>query len=184
VEPLPRGTGFEFEDAIVGGVIPGKYIPAVEKGVKEAIEEGVIAGYRVTDVKVTVFDGSYHTVDSSDMAFKIAGSMGFKKAFHEAKPILLEPIYDVEVVVPDEFMGDVMGDLSSRRGKISGVEAEGPFQVIKAKVPLAEMYRYSTSLRSLTQGRGIHRRKFSHYEEVPHEQAQKLIAAAEEAKAQ
>ena len=183
VEPLPRGTGFEFENAIVGGVIPGKYIPAVEKGVKEAIEEGVIAGYRVTDVRVTVFDGSYHTVDSSDMAFKIAGSMGFKKAFHEAKPILLEPIYDVEVVVPDEFMGDVMGDLSSRRGKISGVEAEGPFQVIKAKVPLAELYRYSTSLRSLTQGRGLHRRKISHYEEVPHEVAQKLIAAAEEARA-
>lgn len=182
LEPLPRGAGFEFEDAIVGGVIPGKYIPAVEKGVREALEEGVIAGYRVTDVKVTVFDGSYHDVDSSEMAFKIAGSMGFKKAFQEAKPVLLEPIYEVEVTVPEEFMGDVMGDLSSRRGKISGMEAEGPFQVIKAKVPLAELYRYSTSLRSLTQGRGSHRRKFSHYEEVPHEVAQKIIAAAQEEK--
>jgi elongation factor G len=182
LEPLPRGAGFEFEDAIVGGVIPGKYIPAVEKGVREALEEGVVAGYRVTDVKVTVFDGSYHDVDSSEMAFKIAGSMGFKKAFQEAKPVLLEPIYEVEVTVPEEFMGDVMGDLSSRRGKISGMEAEGPFQVIKAKVPLAELYRYSTSLRSLTQGRGSHRRKFSHYEEVPHEVAQKIIAAAQEEK--
>ncbi len=182
LEPLPRGAGFEFEDAIVGGVIPGKYIPAVEKGVREALEEGVVAGYRVTDVKVTVFDGSYHDVDSSEMAFKIAGSMGFKKAFQEAKPVLLEPIYEVEVTVPEEFMGDVMGDLSSRRGKISGMEAEGPFQVIKAKVPLAEMYRYSTTLRSLTQGRGSHRRKFSHYEEVPHEVAQKIIAAAQEEK--
>jgi elongation factor G len=182
LEPLPRGTGFEFEDGIVGGVIPGKYIPAVEKGVREALEEGVVAGYRVTDIKVTVFDGSYHDVDSSEMAFKIAGSMGFKKAFQDAKPVLLEPIYDVEVIVPEEFMGDVMGDLSSRRGKISGMEAEGPFQVIKAKVPLAELYRYSTSLRSLTQGRGSHRRKFSHYEDVPHEVTQKLIAAAQEEK--
>ena len=182
IEPMPRGAGFEFENAIVGGVIPGKYIPAVEKGVREALEEGVIAGYSVTDIKVIVFDGSYHDVDSSEMAFKIAGSMGFKKAFQEAKPVLLEPIYEVEVIVPEEFMGDVMGDLSSRRGKISGMEAEGPFQVIKAKVPLAELYRYSTSLRSLTQGRGNHRRKLSHYEEVPHEVTQKIVAAAEEAK--
>lgn len=182
LEPLPRGAGFEFEDAIVGGVIPGKYVPAVEKGVREALEEGVIAGYQVTDLKVTVFDGSYHDVDSSEMAFKIAGSMGFKKAFQEAKPVLLEPIYEIEVIVPEEFMGDVMGDLSSRRGKISGMEAEGPFQVIKAKVPLAEIHRYSTALRSLTQGRGNHRRKFSHYEDVPHEVTQKLVAAAEEAK--
>ncbi|RMD89591.1 MAG: elongation factor G [Calditrichaeota bacterium] len=182
IEPLPRGGGFEFVDAIVGGVVPSKYIPAVEKGIREAMEEGVIAGYKVTDIKVTLYDGSYHPVDSSDMAFKIAGSLAFKKAFKEAKPVILEPIYDVEVVVPEEFMGDVMGDISSRRGKILGMEAEGPFQVIKAKVPLAELYRYSTTLRSLTQGRGIHRRKFSHYEEVPNEIAQKLIAAAEEEK--
>lgn len=182
LEPLERGAGFEFVDSIVGGVIPSKYIPAVEKGVREAMEEGVIAGYRVTDIKVTLYDGSYHNVDSSDMAFKIAGSMAFKKAFKEAKPILLEPIYDVEVVVPEDFMGDVMGDLSSRRGKILGMDAEGPFQVIKAKVPLAELYRYSTSLRSLTQGRGIHRRKMSHYEEVPNDVTQKIILAAEEEK--
>ncbi|MFQ5825345.1 MAG: elongation factor G [bacterium] len=182
LEPLPRGKGFEFVDAIVGGVVPSKYIPAVEKGIKEAMAEGVIAGYLVTDLKVTLYDGSYHSVDSSDMAFKIAGSLGFKKAFQEAKPIILEPIYDVEVVVPEEFMGDVMGDISSRRGKISGMETEGPFQVVKAQVPLAELYRYSTSLRSLTQGRGLHRRKFSHYEEIPHDITQKLIIEAKKEK--
>ncbi len=179
LEPLPRGEGYEFVDAIVGGVIPGKYIPAVEKGVKEAMSGGVIAGYPVVDVRVTLFYGSYHTVDSSDMAFKIAGSMCFKKVFREAKPVLLEPIYDVEVQVPEDFMGDVMGDISSRRGKIQGMDAEGPFQVIKAKVPLAELYKYSTTLRSLTQGRGMHRRKFSHYEEVPKEIADKIISQAE-----
>jgi elongation factor G len=182
LEPLPRGAGFEFVDAIVGGVVPSKYIPAVEKGVREAMAEGVVAGYPVMDVKVTLYDGSYHPVDSSDMAFKIAGSMGFKKAFKEANPVILEPIYDVEVTVPEEFMGDVMGDISSRRGKIMGMESEGPFQVIKAKVPLAELYRYSTTLRSLTQGRGIHRRKFSHYEQVPADIQQKLVEEAEAAK--
>jgi len=179
LEPLPAGEGFEFVDAIVGGAIPSKYIPAVEKGIRETMEEGVMAGCKVQDVKVTLYDGSYHSVDSSDMAFKIAGAMAFKKAFKQAKPILMEPIYDVEVVVPEEFMGDVMGDLSSRRGKIQGMDAEGPFQLVKAKVPLAELYKYSTSLRSLTQGRGLHRRKFSHYEEVPHDVAQKIIEAAE-----
>lgn len=176
VEPQQRGEGYEFVDAIVGGVIPGKYIPAVEKGVKEAMINGVIAGYPVVDVKVTLFYGSYHTVDSSDMAFKIAGSMCFKKNFKLAKPILLEPIYEVEVQVPEEYMGDVMGDISSRRGKILGMDAEGIFQVIKAKVPLAELHRYSTTLRSLSQGRGLHRRKFSHYEEVPKEIADKIVA--------
>lgn len=176
IEPLPRGGGFEFVDAIVGGVIPGKYIPAVEKGVKEAIASGVIAGYPVVDVRVTLFYGSYHTVDSSDMAFKIAGSMCFKKIFKEAKPILLEPIYDVEIQIPEEYMGDVMGDISSRRGKIQGMDSQSPFQIIKAKVPLAELYKYSTTLRSLTQGRGAHRLQFSHYEEVPKENAEKIIA--------
>ncbi|RMF61644.1 MAG: elongation factor G [Calditrichaeota bacterium] len=184
LEPLKGDQEFEFVDAIVGGVVPGKFIPAVEKGVRETMEEGVLAGYRVTGVKVTLYDGSYHSVDSSEMAFKIAGSMAFKKAFHEAKPVLLEPIYDVEVVVPEEFMGDVMGDLSSRRGKIAGMDSEGPFQLIKAKVPLAELYKYSTSLRSLTQGRGLHRRKFSHYEQVPHDVAEKVIAQAQEEKQQ
>ena len=182
IEPQPRGAGFEFVNAIVGGVIPAKFIPAVEKGIKEVMEEGIISGCKVVDVKVTLYDGSYHNVDSSEMAFKVAGSMGFKKAFGEAKPILLEPIYDVEVTVPEDFMGDVMGDLSGRRGKISGMEAEGPFQVVKAKVPLSELYKYSTSLRSMTQGRGIHRRKFSHYEEVPNDVTKKLIAAHEEEK--
>ncbi len=182
IEALPRGQGYEFVDAIVGGVIPGKYIPAVEKGIKEALAGGVIAGYPVVDVKVTLYYGSYHTVDSSDMAFKIAGSMCFKKIFKEAKPVLLEPIYDIEVQVPEEYMGDVMGDISSRRGKIQGMDAEGPFQIIKAKVPLAELYRYSTTLRSLTQGRGVHRRKFSHYEEVPKDAADKIIAQVEVAK--
>jgi len=179
LEPLARGEGYEFIDAIVGGVIPNKYIPAVEKGVKEAMAGGVIAGYPVVDTKVTLFYGSYHSVDSSDMAFKIAGSMCFKKVFKESKPVLLEPIYDIEVQVPEEFMGDVMGDISSRRGKILGMDAEGPFQVIKAKVPLAELYKYSTSLRSLTQGRGVHRRRFSHYEEVPKDFADKIITEAE-----
>ena len=184
LEPLPRGSEFEFVDQIVGGVVPSKYIPAVEKGVREAMAEGVIAGYPVVDVKVTLYDGSYHSVDSSDMAFKIAASMGFKKLFKEANPVILEPIYDVEVVVPEEYMGDVMGDISSRRGKIIGTEAEGHFQVIKAKVPLAELYKYSTKLRSLTQGRGIHRRKFSHYEEVPREIQDKLVEEYNKAREQ
>jgi len=182
IEPKPRGTGFEFEDAVVGGVVPSRFIPAVEKGVLEAMQKGVIAGYQVVDVKVTLFDGSHHSVDSDEMSFKIAGSMAFKKGFREAKPILLEPIYDIEVVVPEEYMGDVMGDLSSRRGKILGMDAEGPFQVIKAQVPLAEIHQYATRLRSMTQGRGVHRRKFSHYEEVPREIAEKIIAAAEKQK--
>lgn len=175
LEPLPRGTGFEFVDAIVGGVIPSKYIPAVEKGIREAMGEGVLAGYPVMDVKVTLYDGSHHPVDSSDIAFKIAGSMALKKAVSEANPILLEPIYDVEVVVPEEFVGDVTGDLSGRRGKILGIDSQGPFQVIRAKVPLAQLYRYSTTLRSLTQGRGMHTRQFSHYEEVPREISEKII---------
>jgi len=178
IEPLSSGEGFEFVDNIVGGVIPGKFIPAVEKGIREAMEEGVLAGYQVVDVRVSLYDGSYHNVDSSEMAFKVAGSMAFKKAFAEANPVLLEPIYDIEVVVPEEYMGDVMGDISSRRGKISGMDSEGPFQIVKAKVPLAELYRYSTTLRSITHGRGLHRRKFSHYETVPADVTRKIIEAA------
>jgi elongation factor G len=177
IEPQPSGTGFEFADEVVGGVIPGKYIPAIEKGVREAMVEGVIAGYPVVDIRVAVYFGSYHSVDSSDMAFKVAGSMAFKKAFLDAKPVLLEPIYNVEITVPEEYMGDVMGDISSRRGKIQGMEAEGPFQIIKAKVPLSELYKYSTTLRSLTQGRGIHSRAFSHYDEVPAEVQAKIVGA-------
>lgn len=182
IEPQKRGDGYEFVDAIVGGVIPSKFIPAVDKGIKESMVEGPLAGYTVVDLKMTLYDGSYHSVDSSDMAFKIAGSMAFKKAFMEAKPLLLEPIYDVIVRVPEDYLGDVMGDLSSRRGKIMGIDTEGHFQIINAKVPLAELYRYSTSLRSLTQGRGLHRRKVSHYEEVPGDVAEKVIQAAKEAK--
>lgn len=182
LEPQPRGEGFEFVDAIVGGVIPGKFIPAVEKGAFESCENGVLAGYPIVDIKVTVFYGSYHNVDSSEMAFKVAASMGFKKAFMDAKPVLLEPIYQLEIKVPEAYMGDVMGDISSRRGKIQGMDADGRFQVIKALVPLAELHKYSTVLRSMTQGQGLFHRNLSHYEEVPSDVAQKIIDAAEKVK--
>ncbi len=175
IEPLPRGKGFEFVNAIVGGVVPGRFIPAVEKGIVETMEKGVLSGNKVVDVKVTLFDGSYHSVDSDEMSFKLAASQCFRKGFAEAKPILLEPIYDIEVTVPEEFMGDVMGDISSRRGRILGMDSDGHFQVIKAQVPLAELYKYSSNLRSLTSGRGSHRRSFSHYEDVPKEVEQKVI---------
>lgn len=178
LEPLPRGTGFEFVDGIVGGVVPGKFIPAVEKGIVGAMAEGVISGYPMVDVKTTLYDGSYHNVDSSEQAFKVAGSMAFRKAANDAKIVLLEPIMDVEVRVPEEFMGDVMGDLSGRRGKIQGMDSQGTINVIKAQVPLGELYRYSTHLRSMTQGRGGHKREFSHYEEVPNDEAQKIIEEA------
>jgi elongation factor G len=182
LEPMTRGEQFEFVNAIVGGVVPGKFIPAVEKGLVATMAAGVIAGYPVVDVKVTLYDGSYHNVDSSEQAFKVAGSMAFKKAAAEAKTVLLEPIMNVEVKVPEEFMGDVMGDLSGRRGKIQGMEPEGAFTVVKCQVPLAELYRYSTHLRSMTQGRGTHKRELSHYEEVPHENALKIIEEAEKEK--
>lgn len=184
LEPLPRGGGFEFEDAIVGGVVPGRFVPAVEKGVQDTLHRGVLAGYPIVDVKCTLFDGSYHDVDSDEMSFKIASSMCFKKAFLEAKPVLLEPIYDVEVIVPEEFMGDVMGDMSSRRGKIMGMDADGHFQKIKSKVPLSELYKYSSTLRSLTQGRGTHHRTFSHYEEVPKEVENQIVAEYQKSRAE
>ncbi len=179
LEPLPREGGFEFVDEVVGGAVPSKFIPAVEKGVVDAMQGGVVAGFRVQDVKVAIYFGSYHSVDSSDAAFKMAGIKGFKEAVKKAKPVILEPIYNVEVLVPDDYMGDVMGDMSMRRGKIQGTEQEGSMQKIKAQVPLSELYRYATSLRSMTQGRASHSREFSHYDVVPHEIAQKLIAAAE-----
>ena len=179
LEPLPRGGGFEFVDSIVGGVIPGKFIPAVEKGVRDSMKNGVVAGYKFQDVKVTLYDGSFHTVDSSDAAFKMAGSKGFKAAVKQAKPVILEPVYDVEVLVPEAYMGDIMGDLSGRRGKIQGTEQEGSLQKIKAQVPLSDLHRYATSLRSMTQGKATHTRFFSHYEVVPHDIAQRLIAEAE-----
>lgn len=182
IEPLPRGTGFQFEDAIVGGVVPGRFVPAVEKGVVEIMARGVLAGYEVVDVRVTIFDGTYHAVDSDEHSFKIAGTMAFKKGFMEAKPVLLEPINEIVVTVPDEYMGDVMGDLSGRRGKIQGMEAEGHFQIIKAMVPMAEIHKYSTILRSMTQGRGVYKTKFSHYDEMPKESMDKVIASSEKAK--
>ncbi len=176
IEPLPRGKQFEFVDAVVGGVVPGKFIPAVEKGVVATMEMGVIAGYHMVDVRATIYDGSYHTVDSSEQAFKTAGSLAFKAAVEKANPVLLEPIVNLTVKVPEGFMGDVMGDLSGRRGKIQGTETQGKFAVIKAQVPMAELYKYSTHLRSMTQGRGSHMREISHYEEVPREIAEKIIA--------
>jgi elongation factor G len=176
IEPLPRGEQFEFVNAIVGGSVPGKFIPAVEKGVVATMEMGVIAGCKMVDIKVTAYDGSYHTVDSSEQAFKTAGSLAFKAAVTKANPVLLEPIINLQVKVPDEYMGDVMGDLSSRRGKIQGTEAQGKFALVKAQVPLAELYKYSTHLRSMTQGRGSHSRELSHYEEVPRDVAEKIVA--------
>lgn len=175
MEPLERGKGFEFVDAIVGGVVPGRFIPATEKGVVETMQKGILSGCQVIDVKVTLHFGSYHSVDSDEMSFKIAGSQCFKKGFLEAKPVLLEPIYLITIKVPEEFMGDVMGDASSRRGKIQGMDSDGKNQIIRAMVPLAELYKYSSTLRSLTQGRGIYSRRFSHYEEVPKEVEAKII---------
>ena len=175
IEPLEPGSGFVFEDHIVGGVIPKEYIPAVEKGIREAMETGVLAGYPMVDVKVKLVDGSYHEVDSSDMAFKIAGSMAFKEAASKAHPVLLEPIMKVEVIVPEEYMGEVIGDLNARRGKIQSISERKNAKVIDALVPLAEMFGYATTLRSLTQGRGTFTMQFSHYEEVPQNVAQEII---------
>lgn len=175
VEPQEPGAGFKFINKIVGGVIPKEYIPAVEKGIVEAMDTGVLAGYPVVDVAVTLLDGSYHEVDSSEMAFKIAASIGFKEACKKAAPVLLEPIMKVEVVVPDEYMGDVMGDLNSRRGRIEGMEARGNAQVIRCNVPLKEMFGYATSLRSLTQGRATYTMIFDHYEEVPQNISDEII---------
>jgi len=180
MEPLPRGEGFQFFDKIVGGVIPKQYIPAVEKGIIEASVEGSLAGYPVVDFKVDLVDGSFHPVDSSEMAFKIAGSMAFKKAMMEAKPTLLEPIMLMEITVPDDCMGDVIGDLNSRRGRVLGMESKGKKQIIRANVPLAEVLRYAPDLRSMTAGRGMFTMKVSHYEEVPGQLQEKVIAAAKE----
>ncbi|MFA4043347.1 MAG: hypothetical protein HZRFUVUK_000112 [Candidatus Fervidibacterota bacterium] len=176
IEPLERGKGFEFVDAIVGGVIPSKFIPSVEKGVIEAMQQGVLSGYPVVDVKVTLFDGKYHEVDSSDIAFKNAGSIAFRNAMLQCDPYLLEPIMEVEIIVPEENMGDIIGDLTSKRGRILGMEAIDGMQKIRALVPLAEMQRYAATLRSLTRGRGQYSMKFSHYEEVPPHLAEKIIA--------
>jgi len=178
IEPLPRGGGFEFVDKIVGGVIPRNYIPSVEKGVQEAMEHGLVAGYPAVDIRVTLYDGSFHAVDSSDMAFKIAASMGFKKGVTQADPTLLEPIMTMEIVVPEETMGDVIGDLNARRGRVSGMDGTGNTKVIRAQVPMSEVLRYASNLRSMTGGRGTFTMEFSHYEEVPPHLAERIIAEA------
>ncbi len=177
LNPLPGGN-FEFVDKIFGGSVPQNYRPAVEKGVRETMEKGVLAGFPVVDVRVTLYDGSYHAVDSSEMAFKIAASMGFKKGFMDAKPILLEPIFNVEVRTPEEYMGDVIGDLNKKRGKILGMEPDGKYQVVKALAPQAELTKYAIDLRSMTQGRADFTVNFDHYEEVPSHQAEAIIAEA------
>jgi elongation factor G len=176
LEPGQAGSGFVFEDSIVGGSIPKEYIGPVEQGVKEALVNGVLAGYPVVDVKVELVDGSFHDVDSSEMAFKIAGSMAVKDAARQASPVLLEPVMDVEVVTPADYMGDVIGDLSARRGKIGGMTQRADAQVIAASVPLAEMFGYSTTLRSMSQGRAIYHMQFSHYAEVPKAKAEEIVA--------
>jgi elongation factor G len=178
VEPLERGAGYEFVNGIVGGVVPREYIPAVDKGVKEQLDNGIIAGYPVVDVKVTLFDGSYHDVDSNEMAFKIAGSMAIKDAVRNANPVILEPIMKVEVVVPEEYMGDVMGDLNRRRGLVQGFDETPAGKAIRAEVPLGEMFGYATSLRSATQGRATYSMEFSHYAEAPSSIAEAVIKKA------
>jgi elongation factor G len=182
VEPLARGKGFEFVDAIVGGVVPRNFIPAVEKGVREALVEGHLAGYPLVDVKVTLYDGSYHDVDSSEMAFKIAASMGFKTAISQAKPVLLEPIMSMQIAVPDDCVGDVMGDLSSRRGKVQSIDTKPGGQVVKAHVPMSEILKYAPDLTSMTSGRGSFTAAFSHYEELPAQLVDKVVKEAQAAK--
>jgi elongation factor G len=172
---LPPGEKIQFVDAVKGGTIPREYIPAVEKGIREAAESGVLAGFPVVDVKVTLVDGSFHEVDSSELAFKIAGSLGFKEGAKRARPVLLEPIMEVEVVVPEPFVGEVSGDLASRRGKIFNLEARNGLRVLEAKVPLAEMFGYATQLRSSTQGRATYTMQFSGYERAPVGVAEEVI---------
>ncbi len=183
IEPLPRDSGVQFTHSLVGQNVDRVFVPSVEKGVNQAIQEGILAGCRVTDVKIDFYDGKMHPVDSKDIAFQIAGYFAFKEAFMAAKPCLLEPIETVEIRIPEDCLGKVMGDLSARRGKILGMEADGAFQVIKAHVPTAELYHYSSTLRSLTGGRGVHTEEFSHYEEMPRDAAEKVIEEAKKRKA-
>ncbi len=176
LEPTGPGGGYEFVDKITGGVIPKEYIPSVDAGIQDAMQSGVLAGYPVVDIRATLVYGSYHDVDSSEMAFKIAGSMCFKKAARAAQPVLLEPIMAVEVVTPDEYMGDVIGDLNSRRGHLEGMDQRGNSQVIRAQVPLAEMFGYATDLRSRTQGRATYTMQFHSYQEVPESVSREIVA--------
>ena len=173
---MEPGQGFHFEDKVVGGTVPREYIGPVEQGIKEALENGILAGYPMVDVKVELVYGSYHDVDSSEMAFKIAGSMAFKEAVRRASPVLLEPIMDVEVVTPSDYMGDVIGDLSARRGKIGGMTQRADAHIVAASVPLSEMFGYSTTLRSMSQGRAIYSMEFSHYQEVPKSKADEIVS--------
>jgi elongation factor G len=176
VEPLESGSGFEYSSEVFGGSISGVYLPSIEKGVRQVLDQGVIAGYPVVDVKAVVFDGKEHPVDSKDIAFQTAGREAFKQAMQQAEPVLLEPIYQVEVVVPEEYMGDVMGDFNTRRGRVLGMEQRGNRSVIRATVPLAEILRYGTDLRSMTQGRGVYSMQFDHYEPLPRNLADSVIA--------
>jgi elongation factor G len=178
LRPLPRNGGYEFVDSITGGVIPGKFIPSVDKGIQEAARRGVIAGFPVVDFQAECYDGSYHTVDSSDVAFQVAGSMAFKKAAQDAAPVLLEPVMEVEITTPEEYMGDIMGDLNQRRGKIQGMDTQGSRTIIRALVPEAELYKYATTLRSMSHGRAVHTRRLHGFEEVPANVAEKVIAEA------
>jgi elongation factor G len=178
MEPGEEGSGYVFENAIVGGVVPKEFIPSIDKGIQEALQTGVIAGYPVMDIHVKLVDGSYHEVDSSEAAFKIAGSMAIKDALRKSDPVLLEPVEDVEVETPEEYMGDVMGNLSSRRGKIEGMEDRGNAKVIRAKVPLGEMFGYATDLRSQSQGRANYTMQFASYEPVPKAVADEIVSKA------
>jgi elongation factor G len=178
VEPLPRGSDFQFEDDIFGGAIPRQFVPAVEKGIQDARMRGFLAGYPMVDFKATVFDGSYHAVDSNELSFKLAGSLAFKDAMTRARPTILEPVMQVEVYAPSEFAGDLMGDLNGRRGRIAGMDTRGTMTVIRAQVPMAEMLTYEQHLTSATGGRGSYHMEYSHYEEVPHAFQAKIIAAA------
>ena len=176
LEPREAGSGFLFESKIVGGIIPKEYIQPIQNGIVEAMQNGILAGYPVLDIKATVYDGSFHDVDSSEMAFKIAGSMAFKSGAAKADPVILEPIMKVEVVVPDEYMGEVIGDMNARRGRIEGMEMRGNTQIVRGFVPLAEMFGYATDLRSKTQGRGTYMMQSDHYEAVPQNIANGIIA--------
>jgi elongation factor G len=167
VEPLPRGTGFVFENKLIGGSIPKEYVPAVEQGIREALDTGIVAGYPVIDVKVTLVDGSYHPVDSSEIAFKMAGSLGIQEGMKRGKAVLLEPVMKIEAATPDQFFGDVLSDISSRRGQVTDVDHRGHLRVITAHIPLAETFGYATVLRSLSQGRASYTMEFDHYQELP-----------------
>jgi len=183
LHPLPRGSGFQFENKTVGGTVPKNFIPAVEKGLNEAVPEGIQARYPIVDIKVTLTDGSFHAVDSSEMAFKIAANMALKKGLADGSPVLLEPIVKMKVTVPDNFTGDIMSDLNGKRGRVSGMNPQGGWNTIEATAPLSEVQRYAIDLRAITQGRGIFEIEFSHYEEVPSHVTQKIVADREAEKA-